>query len=146
MNSIRSLPGRFKNADRLIIDMRGNPGGGIGGLTLMSYLTPGRHPIGYSKSREMARNNISPDALPVFDKVPRSKLALPTLAIKFLGKTSIFLYTEALGSRDWHGRTAILVDEHTAGAAEWLPSLPGKQFGNNCWNEDTWPSRDTPSE
>jgi carboxyl-terminal processing protease len=28
------------------------------------------------------------------------------------------LYTEALGQRDWHGRTAILVDEHTAGAAE----------------------------
>ena len=110
--------GRFKNADRLIIDMRGNPGGGIGGLTLMSYLTPGRHPIGYSKSREMARNNISPDALPVFDRVPRSKLALPSLAFKFLGKTSIFLYTEALGQRDWHGRTAIMVDEHTAGAAE----------------------------
>lgn len=110
--------GRFKNADRLIIDMRGNPGGGIGGLTLMSYLTPGRNPIGYSKCREMARKNVSPDALPVFDRVPRSKLALPGLAIKFLGKTSIFLYTEALGQRDWHGRTAILVDEHTAGAAE----------------------------
>jgi len=110
--------GRFKNADRLIIDMRGNPGGGIGGLTLMSYLTPDRSPIGYSKSREMALNNTPPDRLPVFDKVPRSKLALPGLVFKFLGKTSIFLYTEALGRRDWHGRTAILVDEHTAGAAE----------------------------
>jgi C-terminal processing protease CtpA/Prc len=110
--------GRFKNADRLIIDMRGNPGGGIGGLTLMSYLTPDRRPIGYSKSREMARNEISPETLPVFDRVPRSKFALPGLAFKFLGKTSIFLYTEALGRREWHGRTAILVDEHTAGAAE----------------------------
>lgn len=110
--------GRFKNADRLIIDMRGNPGGGIGGLTLMSYLTPDRRPIGYSKNREMARNETSPDTLPVFDRVPRSKLALPGLALKFLGKTSIFLYTEALGRREWHGRTAILVDEHTAGAAE----------------------------
>ncbi len=37
---------------------------------------------------------------------------------KFLGKTSIFLYTESLGKREWHGRTSILVDEHTAGAAE----------------------------
>jgi carboxyl-terminal processing protease len=110
--------GRFKNAERLIIDMRGNPGGGIGGLTLMSYLTPDRRPIGYSKSRTMARNNVSPDHLPVFDRVPRSKLALPLLIFKFLGKTSIFLYTEALGDRPWHGRTAILVDEHTAGAAE----------------------------
>jgi len=110
--------GRFKNAGRLIIDMRGNPGGGIGGLTLMSYLTPDRRPIGYSKSREMALNKIPPDSLPVFDRVPRSKLALPGLALKFLGKTSIFLYTEALGRREWHGRIAILVDEHTAGAAE----------------------------
>lgn len=110
--------GRFRNADRLIIDMRGNPGGGIGGLTLMSYLTPDRRPIGFSKSREMALSNTSPENLPVFDKVPRSKLALPVLAFKFLGKTSIFLYTEALGQRDWHGRTVILVDEHTSGAAE----------------------------
>jgi carboxyl-terminal processing protease len=110
--------GRLKNAERLIIDMRGNPGGGIGGLTLMSYLTPDRRPIGYSKSREMALNNTPPDRLPVFDRVPRSKLALPSLVFKFLGKTSIFLYTEALGRRRWHGHTAILVDEHTAGAAE----------------------------
>jgi carboxyl-terminal processing protease len=110
--------GRFKNAERLLIDMRGNPGGGIGGLTLMSYLTPDRRAIGYSKSRDMARNNTPPDRLPVFDRVPRSKLALPSLAFKFLGKISIFLYTEALGRRDWHGHTAILVDEHTAGAAE----------------------------
>lgn len=110
--------GRFKNADRLIIDMRGNPGGGIGGLTLMSYLTPDRRAIGYSKSRDMALSKIPPESLPVFDRVPRSKLALPGLALKFLGKTSIFLYTEALGKRGWHGRTAILVDENTAGAAE----------------------------
>ena len=89
-----------------------------GGLTLMSYLTPDRRPIGFSKSREMALPNIPPDSLPVFDKVPRSKLALPALALNFLGKTSIFLYTEAVGKRGWHGRSAILVDEHTAAAAE----------------------------
>lgn len=110
--------GRFKNADRLIIDMRGNPGGGIGGLALMSYLTPERRPIGFSQSREMALGRIPPESLPVFDRVPRSKLALPLLVFKFLGKTSIFLYTEALGKQEWHGRTVILVDEHTAGAAE----------------------------
>ena len=110
--------GRFQNADRLIVDLRGNPGGGIGGLTLMSYLTPERRAIGYSKNRKMARLDAAPDILPVFDKVPRSKLAIPGLAIKFLGKTSVFLYTEALGRRAFHGRTAILVNEHTTGAAE----------------------------
>ena len=110
--------GRFQNADRLIVDLRGNPGGGIGGLTLMSYLAPDRRAIGYSKNRKMARLDAAPDMLPVFDKVPRSKLAIPGLAIKFLGKTSVFLYTEALGRRAFHGRTAILVNEHTTGAAE----------------------------
>jgi carboxyl-terminal processing protease len=110
--------GRFQSADRLIIDLRGNPGGGIGGLTLMSYLTPDRVPIGYSKNRKMAQEQQDPASLPVFDKVPRSKLAIPGLAVKFMGKTSVFLYTEALGSRAHHGRTAILINEHTTGAAE----------------------------
>ena len=108
----------LKNAPRLVIDLRGNPGGGIGGLTLMSYLTPERLPIGYSKNRKMSAANVNPATLPVFDKVPRSKLAIPGLAIKFLGKNSVFLYTEALGDRAYRGRTALLVNEHTTGAAE----------------------------
>lgn len=112
--------GRFSNADRLIIDLRGNPGGGIGGLALMSYLTPERLPVGYSENRKMALKHIDPKSLPVFDKVPRSKLAIPGLALKFFGKTSVFLYTEAVGRKAHHGRTAILVNEHTTGAAEML--------------------------
>jgi C-terminal processing protease CtpA/Prc len=111
---------RLANADRLIIDLRGNPGGGIGGLALMSYLTPERLPVGYSKNRKMAQKNISPSSLPIFDRVPRSKLAIPGLALKFLGKTSVFLYTEAVGRKAHHGQTAILVNEHTTGAAEML--------------------------
>jgi carboxyl-terminal processing protease len=110
----------FSGAKSLIIDLRGNPGGGIGGLTLMSYLTPNRVPIGYSKNRKMAIDHSDPSTLPVFDKVPRSKIAIPGLAVKFFGKTSVFLYTEALGSRAHQGRTAILVNEHTTGAAEML--------------------------
>ena len=86
----------------------------------MSYLTPDRLPVGYSKNRKMAQENANPFSLPVFDKVPRSKLAIPGLALKFMGKTSVFLYTEALGKRSHHGRTAILVNEHTTGAAEML--------------------------
>lgn len=108
----------LKDTARLILDLRGNPGGGIGGLTLMSYLTPERLPIGYSKNRKMAAANVHPSTLPVFDKIPRSKLAIPGLAIKFFGKNSVFLYTEALGDRAYRGKTAILVNEHTTGAAE----------------------------
>jgi C-terminal processing protease CtpA/Prc len=110
--------GKFANAERLIIDLRGNPGGGIGGLTLMSYLTPDRIPIGYSCNRKMAQERHDPGSLPVFNKIPRSKLAIPGLAIKFLGKTSVFVHTEGLARRAHHGRVAILVNRHTTGAAE----------------------------
>jgi len=111
---------KFASADRLLIDLRGNPGGGIGGLALMSYLTPERLPVGYSRDRKMAQTGKHPSTLPIFDKVPRSKLAIPGLALKFGMKTSVFLYTEALGRRAYHGRTVILVNEHTTGAAEML--------------------------
>ena len=110
--------GKFANAERLIIDLRGNPGGGVGGLTLMSYLTPDRVPIGYSWNRRMAREGRDPATLPVFNKIPRSKLAIPGLALKFLGKNSVFVHTEGLGRRPYHGRVAILVNRHTTGAAE----------------------------
>jgi carboxyl-terminal processing protease len=111
---------KIASSSALIIDLRGNPGGGIGGLALMSYLTPDRLPIGYSKNRKMAQEQTNPLSLPVFDKVPRSKLAIPGLALKFFAKTSVFLYTEALGDRAHRGKTAILVNEHTTGAAEML--------------------------
>jgi carboxyl-terminal processing protease len=114
----RLFNGQLASKERLIIDLRGNPGGGIGGLTLMSYLTPDRLPIGFSRNRKMALERTDPASLPVFAKVPRSKLAIPGLVMKFAGKTSVFLRTEGLGKRAFHGRTLILVNEHTTGAAE----------------------------
>ena len=110
--------GRFASAKSLIIDLRGNPGGGIGGLALMSYLTPDKLPIGFSKNRQMAKEGTHTSALPVFDKVPRSRLAVPALALKFFGKTSVFLKTEGLGSRAFRGKAVILANEHSTGAAE----------------------------
>lgn len=118
-NELDSLfSGQFASSDRLIIDLRGNPGGGIGGLALMSYLTPNRLPVGYSKNRNMAEKGTDPSSFPAFDKVPRSRMAIPGLALKFMRKTSVYLYTEGLGKRAHKGRTVILVNEHTTGAAE----------------------------
>src|SRR5712671_2842046 len=41
----------LRESNRLIVDLRGNTGGGIGGLRLMSYLTPGKKEVGYSLTR-----------------------------------------------------------------------------------------------
>ena len=53
-----------------------------------------------------------------------SKQALWLLALQFapamLAKTPIVLETEGLGGRDFHGRVTILVNRHTASAAEMI--------------------------
>ncbi|HEX4164597.1 MAG TPA: S41 family peptidase [Bryobacteraceae bacterium] len=110
--------GELAGAERLIIDLRGNPGGGIGGLRLMSYLTPARQPIGYSLDRRMVERGEKPDQLPRFGKIPKSKLEIPLLALKYGGKKSVALETEGLGAKRFHGRIVLLVNEHSTGAAE----------------------------
>jgi C-terminal processing protease CtpA/Prc len=112
--------GALNGANRLLIDLRGNPGGGIGGLRLMSYLTPGKMPIGYSLDRKMAEKGYNREKLPRLGHIPRTKLEIPLLALKFLGRKSVALQTEGLGKHAFHGRIVILVNEHSTGAAEML--------------------------
>lgn len=111
---------KIPNVKRLVIDLRGNPGGGIGGIQLMSYLTPSKIPIGYSLDRPTAERGYDKASLPRFGRVPKSKLEIPLLAIKFLGKKSVVLETSGLGKQSFHGRVVVLVNEHTTGAAEML--------------------------
>jgi carboxyl-terminal processing protease len=111
---------KIPNVKRLVIDLRGNPGGGIGGIQLMSYLTPAKVPIGYSLDRPTAERGYDKESLPRFGSVPKSKLEIPLLAIKFLGKKSVVLETSGLGKQSFHGRVVVLVNEHTTGAAEML--------------------------
>ena len=111
---------RIPNVKRLVIDLRGNPGGGIGGLHLMSYLTPLKVPVGYSLDRPTAERGYDKASLPKLDHIPKSKLEIPLLALKFFGKKSVLLETTGLGSQSFHGRVVILVNEHTTGAAEML--------------------------
>jgi carboxyl-terminal processing protease len=114
----RLFQGELAEADRLLIDLRGNPGGGIGGLRLMSLLTPDKHPIGYSLDRKMAEKGVSKDSLPRLGKIPSQKWEIAILAIEFGTKKSVVLQTEGLGPRRYQGRVVILVNEHTTGAAE----------------------------
>ena len=77
-NAVRAL-----DCGRLIIDLRGNTGGGIGCLRLMSYLTPGQVPAGYSLTRKRAANSFRKEDLPVFNRIPSRKLGL--LPLLFTG-------------------------------------------------------------
>jgi carboxyl-terminal processing protease len=109
---------QLANAERLVIDLRGNPGGGVGALRLMSFLTPASQPVGYSLDRPTAERGYDRNHLPRFNRIPRSKLAILMLAFKFYGKKSVVLETEGLGPRRFHGRVVVLVNEHSTGAAE----------------------------
>src|SRR6266478_8329120 len=83
---------------RLIVDLRGNTGGGIGGLRLMSYLTPGKIEVGYSLTRKRKEKGYSREELPRFGRIPSQKAALIWLALRygFIDK-SILVVTEGLG-------------------------------------------------
>ena len=112
---------------RLVIDLRGNSGGGIGSLRLMSYLTPGRVKVGYSVSRQLlAQDNFDPATLPRFQRIPRSKgelyLRLPLMAWR-ARKKSVLVATEGLGVQPFQGRVALLINEHSASSSEMVAAF-----------------------
>ena len=103
----------------LIIDLRGNPGGGSGNLRLMSYMTPDRVPVGYSLTRPRAQKGYRREELAQFRRIPSSKISLIWLALRFkFADKSIVVVTEGLGGRNFHSRIVLLVNEHTASGAE----------------------------
>jgi len=112
--------------DRLIIDLRGNTGGGIGALRVMSLLTPDRIPVGFALDKKRVTPNLDDkkQRFRRFHAIPASKKALWLLALKFapamLAKTPIVLETEGLGRKEFHGRVTLLVNRHTASAAEMI--------------------------
>jgi C-terminal processing protease CtpA/Prc len=112
--------------DSLIIDLRGNTGGGIGALRVMSLLTPGRIPVGFALPKSRVTPNLDSEKQQFrrFGSIPTSKKALWLLALQFapamLTKKPIVPQTEGLGSRAFHGRVSLLVDRHTASAAEMI--------------------------
>ncbi len=110
--------------ERLIFDLRGNTGGGIGGLRLMSLLCPDRRGVGYSVSRSVAQKGYDKERLPAFDRIPSSKLGVIPLIFRFAGaRRSVAVFTEALGTQRHHGRVVLLVNEHSASAAEMVAAF-----------------------
>jgi C-terminal processing protease CtpA/Prc len=109
----------LKGCDRLIIDLRGNAGGGLAFLRVMSYLTPDRVPVGYSVTRARAATNYSKESLATFGRIPSRKSGLIWLVLRFgLRDDSVAVVTEGLGRMPFHGKMAVVVDESTTGAGE----------------------------
>jgi carboxyl-terminal processing protease len=114
----------LRDSSRLIVDLRGNTGGGIGGLRLMSYLSPGKTEVGYSLTRSRKEKGYKRGELPTFGRIPSHKPTLLWLALRygFIDK-SIVVVTEGLGVRPYHRRVVILVNEHTASAGEMVAAF-----------------------
>lgn len=124
-NDMSNAVDRLEKVDRLIVDLRGNTGGGAGALRLMSLLTPDRRPVGYSPNKKWAARDhlLEKTRFPRFGNIPETKgVSLWLLGLRYLpsliSKSPIVLETEGLGSKPYDGRIVLLVDRHTASAAE----------------------------
>jgi len=123
-NSIRSF--KDQGVERLIVDIRGNIGGGLGSLRLMSYLSPDKLEIGYSLTRQRLRKGYRKEALTRIGKIPATKTELLVMALRFKvfqRDRSMILITEGLGLQPFHGRIVILINEYTHSAAEMVASF-----------------------
>src|SRR5206468_6276121 len=115
---------RALDCDRLIIDLRGNTGGGIGCLRLMGLLCPDKRPVGYSLSRRGAERGYRPEDLPKLDRIPAEKWELVPLLFRFAFRDrSVALVTEGLGGQMFHGKIALLINEHSASASEMVAAF-----------------------
>jgi C-terminal processing protease CtpA/Prc len=123
-NAIRDFKGH--GVQRLIVDIRGNIGGGLGSLRLMSYLSPGKLEIGYSLTRHRLRNGYHKESLTRIEKIPATKAQLLMMAVRFKvfqRDRSMVLVTEGLGPQPFQGRIVVLINEHTHSAAEMVASF-----------------------
>ena len=123
-NAMTAAVQELGNVKSLVVDLRGNTGGGAGALRLMSLLTPDRIPVGFSPNKKWAERNLETEKtrFPRLNHIPASKQGLWLLGAKFLpsliSKSPVLLETEGLGAKPFHGRIVVLVDRHTASAAE----------------------------
>jgi C-terminal processing protease CtpA/Prc len=127
-------------ANRLIIDLRGNIGGGLGLARLASYLCPGQIPIGYSLTPGRLRKGYKKEDLPSVP-MPQTRLGLLWTLGRFTFRDkSIFLLTQGLGPQPFHNKIALLVNEWTNSAAEMvagfasengLATIVGKKTAGN---------------
>jgi C-terminal processing protease CtpA/Prc len=118
--------GTIPECDRLIVDLRGNLGGFVGSLRLMSYLTPGRVPVGYSMTRAGQDRGLHKEQLVVIDRLPATTFDMLKMAFRFKvlhRDRSVRLTTEGLGPQRFHGHVTMLINEHTCSAGEMVAAF-----------------------
>ena len=123
-HSIEKL--KEQGAKRLVIDLRGNVGGALGSLRLMSYLCADKKEIGHSLTRRRLRSGYHKDKLTRIGKIPSRKLDLLLMFVRFKfiqRDRSMILVTEGLGPQPFHGRIVLLIDEHCHSATEMVASF-----------------------
>jgi carboxyl-terminal processing protease len=125
--AIDAAVSELQPCDRLILDLRGHLGGGLAVLRLMSHLTPAKLPIGYTLTRRRAESGYDKSKLPKLDRLPThlpNFLGVASMAFKYVGRDrSVLLVSEGLGTKKWHGRVVILVNEHTVSAGEMVAAF-----------------------
>lgn len=108
---------------RLIVDLRGNIGGGLGFARLASYMCPGQIAIGHSLTPRRLRETYEPERLPRVP-MPRGRAELLyTLARFAVRDKSVMLLTQGLGEQPFHKRIVVLVNEWTNSAAEMVTNF-----------------------
>lgn len=122
--AIRAL--QSKGSRRFVLDLRGNPGGGLGSHRLMSLLAARALPIGYSLTRLAIRKGWTKEDLPRIDRIPTQKLEKLALVVRFKilhRDRSIALKTETVSPSALAGSTVLLVNDATKSAAEMIAAF-----------------------
>ncbi len=109
---------KAQGCDRLIIDLRGCIGGSLGFARLVSYMCPGRIPIGYDITRKRQQRGYDVAQLPRVRMPDTRAGVLFRLAQFSVRDKSLVLLTQGLGTQPFHGHIAVLVNEKTSSAGE----------------------------
>src|ERR1035438_8533290 len=87
--AIDAAVAELESCERLILDLRGHLGGGLGVLRLMSHLTPAKLPIGYTITRRRTESGYDKSKLPRLDRLPThlpNFLGVALMALKYVGR------------------------------------------------------------
>jgi carboxyl-terminal processing protease len=109
---------KSQGCDRLIVDLRGCLGGSLGFARLVSYMCPGRIPIGYDITRKRQQRGYDVAQLPRV-RMPDTRSGIVFRLAQFsVRDKSLVLLTQGLGPQPFHGRIVVLINAKTSSAGE----------------------------